>query len=422
MSGPEPRRTSAMALDCAYLVALGLAIASFVACSDEPKATPSRTSPPAPDGGPPPSAPDGGDLADAATPVEYPFPLPPGFPKPYVPQDNPLTTEKVELGRHLFYDKRLSGNGTQSCASCHEQARAFTDGRTLAIGSTGQSHPRNSMTLANLAYAASLTWPNPVLTELELQARVPLFGIDPIVELGLRGREDEALGRLRAESRYPPLFAAAFPGQLDPFTMDNVLGAIASFQRTLISGNSPFDRFQYRGEVDALTPQQKRGSELFRSETLECFHCHGGFNFTDAVVYKGIPLGDTRFHNTGLYNIGGSGDFPANNRGLIEFTGVPSDMGRFKAPTLRNVEKTAPYMHDGSIATLEEVVEHYATGGRTIEGGPHAGVGSSNPFKSSFIVSFTISDEDKAALIAFLRSLTDDEFLTNPKLADPWAN
>ena len=257
MSGSVHRRASATVLDRANLLVLSLAIAGVVGCGSDPKAAPPAAPPPARDGAAPPSsAPDDAGAPEAAAPVAYPFPLPPGFPKPYVPQDNPLTTEKVELGRHLFYDKRLSGNGTQSCAGCHEQARAFTDGRTLAIGSTGQAHPRNSMTLANVAYAASLTWPNPILTQLELQARVPLFGIDPVVELGLRGREDEALGRLRAEPRYAPLFAAAFPGEAAPFTIDNVLRALASFQRTIISGNSPFDRFQYRGEAEALTPQQ----------------------------------------------------------------------------------------------------------------------------------------------------------------------
>ncbi len=362
---------------------------------------------------------DGGDggVADGAT--AYPFPLPKGFPPPLVPANNPLTKEKVALGRHLFYDKRLSANGTLSCAGCHEQARAFTDGRPLGIGSTGQVHPRNSMTLANVAYAATMTWANPVLTTLEQQARVPMFGIDPIVELGIRGKETEVLGALRAEEKYSTLFPAAFPGEADALTLDNVVRALASFQRTLISGRSAFDRYRYDGDANALTAEQKRGLELFGSETLECFHCHGGFNFTDAVAFEGVP-GERRFHNTGLYNIGGTGAFPPGNHGLIEFTGVASDMGKFKAPTLRNIEKTAPYMHDGSIATLEEVIEHYAAGGRTITSGPYAGVGKANPFKSGFIVTFTISRDDKAAVVAFLRALTDEAFLTDPSLSNPW--
>ena len=360
--------------------------------------------------------PDAGPVATTG----YPFDLPTGFPKPYVPAANPLTQEKVELGRHLFYDVRLSGNQTQSCASCHEQARAFTDGKPVAIGSTGQAHRRNSMSLTNVAYAASLTWPNPVLTELEAQSGVPLFNIDPSVELGLKGHEEEALALLRAEPRYPPLFAAAFPGESDAFSMNNVERALASFERILISGRSRFDKFQYDGDYDALTAEEHRGRELFGSETLECFHCHGGFDFTDAVVYEGLPLGDLSFHNNGLYNIDGHGAYPPDNIGLKEFSAVDTDMGRFKAPTLRNVEMTAPYMHDGSIATLEDVIDHYASGGRTITSGPYAGVGRDNPYKSSLLAGFVISAEDKAAVVAFLKSLTDESFLTDPKLANPW--
>lgn len=365
----------------------------------------------------PVTTPDGGALLDTA---EYPFPLPPGFPKPYVPASNPLTPAKVELGRHLFYDVRLSRNQAQSCGTCHEQARAFTDGRATAVGSAGQGHPRNSMTLTNVAYAPSLTWANPTLTSLETQAAVPLLTVDPIVELGIGGAEDEVLGRLTAEPRYRPLFADAFPTEAEPFTLANVQRALASFQRTLVSGRSRFDRYLYDHDGAAITMEEKRGHELFQSEALECFHCHGGFNFTDAVTYRGFPAFDLNFHNTGLYNLDGRGAFPAENVGLFEFTGAASDMGRFKAPTLRNVAVTAPYMHDGSIATLEEVVAHYAAGGRTLSSGPHAGVGSQNPYKSGFIVGFTLPPADTAALVAFLRSLTDEAFLTDPHLSDPW--
>lgn len=359
------------------------------------------------------------DAGPAPATIPYPFELPPGFPKALVPATNPLTIEKAELGRHLFYDPHLSGNATQSCASCHEQARAFTDGRELAIGSTGQVHPRNSMSLANVVYAGTLTWPNPLVRDLEMQAALPMFGLDPIIELGARGKEEEVLARFRAEPRYEPLFRSAFSDEADPVTIPNVQRALASFQRMLISGGSRFDRYLYRGELDALSAQEKRGYELFQSEACECFHCHSGFNFTDAVVYANSPA-DLKFHNTGLYNIGGTGAVPTNNRGLIEFTAVPSDMGRFKAPTLRNIEKTAPYMHDGSIATLEDVIEHYAAGGRTISTGPNAGVGRDSPFKSGFVMGFALPTEDKAALVAFLKSLTDDEFLTNPKFKSPW--
>jgi len=407
------------------LVGSVIVAAALAACGEAPSGEPPRPPPPVEDAGAPPvdaavvPPPPADAEVDAGAPA-YPFPLPNGFPQPLVPKDNPLTAEKVALGRHLFYDKRLSGNETQSCASCHEQERAFTDGRAQGVGSTGQVHPRNSMSLANVAYAATMTWVNPVLKGLEPQALVPLFGLDPAIELGIRGKEAEVLARLRAEPKYQELFAKAFPEVADAYTFDNIARAIASFERVLISGRSRFDRFQYDGDRTALTAQEQRGLELFGSETLECFHCHGGTFFTDAVADTSSPNGGRRFHNTGLYNLDGKGAFPLESRGLIEFTGVASDMGKFKAPTLRNIEKTAPYMHDGSIATLEDVVEHYAAGGRTITSGPNAGVGSKNPYKSGFIVSFVIPEADKAALVAFLKSLTDEQFLTNPALSDPW--
>lgn len=344
--------------------------------------------------------------------------VPEGLPVPLVPEDNPMTAEKVELGRHLFYDERLSGNRTQSCATCHEQARAFATDEAVELGSTGEATPRNSMSLANVAYATTYTWANPVLLTLEQQMLVPLFGAEP-VELGMRGREDELISRLRAEPVYAALFAAAFPDDADPFTLTNVSRALTSFERALLSGDSPYDRYT-RGETDALSPAARRGLALFNSERLECFHCHAGFNFQDSVAWEGKPPRSGLFHNTGLYNIDGEGGYPEGNRGLYEFTRVPADMGRFRVPTLRNIAVTAPYMHDGSVATLSEVLDHYAAGGRTIPDGPHAGVGRDNPFKSSFIRGFTLSESERADVIAFLESLTDEAFLADPAFSDPW--
>ena len=189
--------------------------------------------------------------------------LPPGFPTPVVPPDNRMTNEKVELGRHLFYDTRLSGNGTQACASCHQQERAFTDGAATATGSTGEAHPRNSMTLANVAYASTLAWANPLLFTLEDQALVPMFGTEP-VELGLNGMEEELLDRLRAVPRYQELFEAAY-NDADPFTLVNVVRAIGAFRRTLISGNAPFDRYQ-AGDQSAISDSAKRGFEMTPTE------------------------------------------------------------------------------------------------------------------------------------------------------------
>jgi cytochrome c peroxidase len=355
-----------------------------------------------------------------AAPVNLPYAwnLPPGFPPPQVPEDNPMTLAKVELGRHLFYDQRLSENGTYSCATCHEQARAFTDAKARAIGSTGQAHPRGSMSLANVAYAATLTWGHPFLASLERQAQLPMFGDAPI-ELGLRSQaEVEAL--IRGLPEYAPLFDDAFPEDEPKVTLLNVERAIASFERSLISGQAPFDRWLMAGDEGAISDSAKRGYALFNTETFECYHCHGGFAFTDHVVFADEAFPQVLFHNTGLYNIDGRGAFPAPNTGVENVSENPADMGRFKAPTLRNIAVTAPYMHDGSIATLSEVLDHYAAGGRTISDGPEAGIGSANPFKSNFVRGFRMAGDERADLIAFLESLTDSAFLANPRQADPW--
>lgn len=344
--------------------------------------------------------------------------LPEGFPEPYVPPDNPMSAEKVELGRHLFYDTRMSGSGTYACATCHLQELAFTDGRVTAIGETGQIHRRNSMSLANVAYNASLTWAHPFLTDLERQALVPMFGDNP-VELGLDS-EAELVANLSVEPLYADLFAAAFPDEAEPLTAANVVYALSAFQRTLISGRSAFDRWFYDGDDTAIDEAAKRGYQLFNSHPAECFHCHVNFNFTDTAYYEGASSWDVRFHNTGLYNVDGQGAYPAIDPGLVEITMEPGDMGHFRVPTLRNIAVTAPYMHDGSIATLDEVLDHYAAGGRTIVDGPNAGVGSESRLRSAFVPGFVLGDQDRADLLAFLAALTDDGFLSDPQLADPW--
>ncbi|MFW6052207.1 MAG: MbnH family di-heme enzyme, partial [Myxococcota bacterium] len=307
----------------------------------------------------------GGD-GPSGTPVE--LELPSHFPQPNVPEDNPLTEEKVELGRHLFYDRRLSANETQSCGDCHQQALAFTDGMATAVGSTGEVHPRATMGLTNVVYSATFTWANDLVRSLESQAAVPLFEEDPIVELGLGGREEEMLDRLRADEAYQEMFQGAFPRDDDPFTVQNVLAAIGSFERVLLSTDAPIDRFQ-QGDTSALSESAQRGLDLFFGEKFECFHCHGGFNFQDALDHQNNTTDQAAFHNTGLYNVDGRGAYPPDNQGLYEVSNEPSDMGHFKAPSLRNVELTAPYMHDGSVATLEEVLEIYAAGGRNITEG-----------------------------------------------------
>lgn len=343
--------------------------------------------------------------------------LPSFFPEPRVPADNQMSADKVELGRYLFYDRRLSGNGTQSCASCHVQALAFTDGRPLAIGSTGEMHPRNAQGLANVVYSPTLTWANPALVTLEKQMEVPLFGTDP-VEMGVNDHNsNEVLGRLATDPEYPARFARAFPGQDGAITWEHVISGIAAFQRTLLSGNSRYD--QYLQGTTKLSPAETRGKDLFFGEKAECFHCHGSFNFNDQTIYAKSRLVDTPFHNTGLYNIDGTGAYPEPNRGVHELSQKLMDMGAFRAPSLRNVEVTAPYMHDGSIATLEEVLNVYAAGGRQIHNGPYAGDGRANPYKNDLINQIELDDHERADLVAFLKTLTDREFLSNPRFSDP---
>jgi cytochrome c peroxidase len=224
----------------------------------------------------------------------YRWNLPKGFPKPNVPSDNPMTSAKVSLGALLFYDRRMSGNSTQSCAACHKQELAFTDGNAQAVGSTGQSHPRGAMSLVNVAYSGVLTWSNPNEHSLEHQALTPMFGDHP-VELGLTGKGEAFLDVLQSDPVYLKLFPSAFPGETNPFTISNVTKALASFERTIISAHSPYDRYHYGGDDQAISQSAKRGEVLFFSEPLSCFRCHGGFNFSDATDFDGRRGGKFNF-------------------------------------------------------------------------------------------------------------------------------
>jgi cytochrome c peroxidase len=351
----------------------------------------------------------------------YHWGLPAWVPRPVEPADNPMSVAKVELGRHLFYDQRLSADNSMSCASCHHQDKAFTDGRALSEGVTKEQGSRSAMSLANVAYLPVLTWANPHLTALEVQALVPLFGEHP-VEMGMAGREKELFARLQADARYRELFANAFPAEASQgaqalYSLSTVTKALGSFQRSLLSFDSPYDRYQYGGQKDAISASAKRGEALFFGEKMECYHCHGGFTFTDNIRHQKLPLAEQGFHNTGLYNLDGRGAYPANNVGISELTGNPDDMGQFRTPTLRNVALTAPYMHDGSIPTLQQVIrEHYAQAGRagnTPEG--------PNPMRSSLIAGFEVSEQEVTDLVAFLNALTDKTFVQNPRHGNPWS-
>lgn len=348
----------------------------------------------------------------------YSWPIPAWMPAPPVPEDNPMSTAKVELGRHLFYDARLSADGTVACVSCHVQERAFTDGREVPVGINGTPGIRNAPGLANVGYLPLLTWANPHMASLEFQALMPLFGDNPD-EMGNNGQEAALFARLSADPYYQTAFPAAFPNNPTP-DLFTVTRALAAFQRNLISVNSAYDRFKYWGEKDALSEAAKRGEQLFFDHRFECYHCHSGIHFTENLQTSRSAFAETGFHNTGLYNIDGAGAYPANNTGLMELTGDPADMGKFRTPSLRNVALTAPYFHDGSAATLAEVLDHYRAGGRKIADGPHVGDGAQSPLRDGMIVGNSATDAEIADIIAFLESLTDQGFLTNPAYGDPW--
>jgi len=342
----------------------------------------------------------------------YQWDLPPRVAAPRVPGSVSMTSARVALGRHLFYDTRLSGNGTQSCATCHVQERAFTDGRAQGVGSTGMRHPRGPMSLVNVAYRDALTWADPNQRVLEEQALVPMLGDTPI-ELGMAGHEPRIHAEIGRDPSYQRLFPAAFPGVAAPITTTNIAAALSAFERSIVSFRSPFDRYRQYEETSALSESAARGMVLFFSNRKAgCISCHRGLNLDGGSKDVSSPPDETpvfTFHNTGLYNLPGKLSYPADNTGLHAHTGKLEDVGKFRVPTLRNIAVTAPYMHDGSIATLDQVLDHYSTGGRT-----------PNPARSTGLKPFTLSDGERRDLIAFLQSLTDEAALRDPRWSNPW--
>ena len=351
-------------------------------------------------------------------PDEYAWNIPEGFPQPSVPESNPMTAAKVELGRYLFYDSRLSGNGSQACSTCHRPEFAFTEPRSRAVGSTGHVNRRNTLALVNAAYNDTLMWAHPGLRTIEQQVLIPMFGDDP-VELGIAGREAEVLGRFRDDRVYQNLFTDAFPGK-ESLEFSHIVDALACFVRALVSFESPFDAYAYEGKDSALEPAAINGLQHFFSERFECHHCHGGFNFTQSSTHEAVAILDNAFHNTGLYNVGNENAYPREDQGLHDLTGEPGDRGRFRAPTLRNIALTAPYMHDGSLADLGAVLDFYAAGGRNIESGEYAGDGRANTYKSQFVRGFDMSPTERAELLAFLGALTDPMFASRPEYQSPF--
>jgi cytochrome c peroxidase len=303
--------------------------------------------------------------------------VPTGFPAPEIPEDNQLSNERVDLGKQLFYDTRLSANNSVSCATCHKQKLAFADSPPLSMGHNGKPGFRNAPTLANVAYQESFMMDGGV-SSLALQSLAPIHDRD---EMGFD--INKVVTKLNEDNELKKMAKKAY----DRDTLDAwvITRALASFQRILISGNSRYDQYAFQEKEEALTSEEKRGMELFFSEKTQCSSCHSDFNFSDGG-----------FHNIGLYK---SYDDPGRER----ITNQAEDHGKFKTPTLRNIELTAPYMHDGSLTTLEEVIEHFNSGGIN-----HQNL-------DPRVKALNLSQTEQSELIAFLKSLTDEEFVSNPE-------
>ena len=289
----------------------------------------------------------------------------------FVPQENPLTAKKVELGRFLFFDKRLSKNNTIACASCHIPAMAFTDGQPVSTGINRLQGGRSAPASINRVFSTAQFWDGRGAT-LEDQSVGPL--VSP-VEHGFVNH-DEMVKKLKGIEGYRRLFKEAFGSDI---ATEAVGKAIASFQRTILSGNSPADRFDVGGDQEALTEDAQRGLTLFRGKA-RCTRCHSGFNFSDE-----------KFHNIGI-----GWDTNTVDLGRFMETKNPEDIGAFKTPTLREISRTAPYMHDGRFATLEDVVNFYNQGG------------IKNPHLDNTIIPLELTAEEKHDLVALLRSLNGE--------------
>ena len=323
-----------------------------------------------------------------------------------LPADNPLTSEAVELGRRLFYDVRLSGNNQISCATCHQQQFAFTDGKTTSIGASGEPLAFNSMSLANLMWGPRHFFWDGRAASLEQQALIPIQHPDEMDQ-----ELDALVQELAADAQYPALFKAAF-GAIDTV---NIARALASFQRTLISSDSKYDQF-LRGEAK-LTENEERGRKLFMAHPDvkvslrggNCIDCHSQF------LTSGFKTLFDGFSNNGL---------DSENElapGLQAVTGKPADRGRFKVPTLRNIALTAPYMHDGRFASLEQVLDHYNEGIKFSNSLSPLIMEADNRVKGEVLdISLHLSSAEKGAVIAFLLTLTDQRFIDDERFSNPF--
>jgi cytochrome c peroxidase len=309
-----------------------------------------------------------------------------GLPPVPIPADNPPTAATIALGRALFYDPRLSKNNTVSCASCHNPNFAFTDGREIAQGIGGSLGVRNTPTLLNAAYSPIQFWDGRA-PSLEAQSAFPIA--DP---LEMNQPHEVSVAKIDRDAAYKAEFAQAFgPGDV---TLGKIQRTLASFERTLLSGNSPFDQYQYGGNKKALTPAAIHGLAIFTDPNRgNCAVCH-------TIGDHYALFTDGKFHNTGA-GVNGAGDF--TDVGRFAQTKLEPDKGEFKTPTLRNVALTAPYMHDGSLKTLKDVVDFYAGGG------------NSNAGLDKEMKPLNLSAQDRADLVTFLESLTGEM----PKNAGP---
>jgi len=325
-----------------------------------------------------------------------------------VPADNPLTEEAVELGRRLFYDPRLSANGKVSCSTCHIQRLAFTDGRTTSVGVSGRPLESNSMTLANLMWGPQRFFWNGRVATLEEQALVPLQDADEMAQ-----DLEKLVAELGADASYKELFETAY-GEIRSAA---IARALASFQRTLISANSRYDQF-LRGEI-TLDAQEELGRKLFMAHPdvkvslrgANCIDCHSQF------LTSGSSARYDGFSNNGL------DDEAHLQPGLQTLTGKPAHRGMFKVPSLRNIALTAPYMHDGRFKTLEEVLDHYDSGVKNSSTLSPLIVEADNPAAvAKGKISLHLTAGEKAAIIAFLHTLTDQDFVTAERFSDPFAH
>jgi cytochrome c peroxidase len=331
----------------------------------------------------------------------------------------PTITTKIEqaqLGHYLFFDTRLSFNNTKSCASCHAPQFAFSDGYRRSITASGDNVLHNAPSLINIGKQAYFNWADYSLTTLAQQHKRPLFNTAP-VELGAKGNEQLIIDRLQKDSLYAKLFKAVFPNAPNPFSFDNIIQSIAAYVETLQSTGSQFDKY-VQGDSLAMSLDARSGYALFNSKRLGCSQCHGGLYLTNATLTKNI---DSIYFNTGLYNVGNSNRYPISDNGLRAATGKIADDGRFKVPSLRNIAITAPYMHDGSVAALPEVLDIYMRGGRQISAGPSSGDGANNTNKSKLIKGFTLSGTERKQLLAFFYALTDSTLSSNPVFQNPFA-